>query len=363
MEDLGVKVFNNFYKGKKVLVTGHTGFKGSWLVLWLKELGAEVVGLSLDSLTSPSHWDTLGITDILEYRVDIRDAFNVQKVINEQEPEIIFHLAAQSLVRYSYKNPEETFSTNVMGLIHLLQAARNSTSVKMIINATTDKVYAENNSKNAYLESSALGGHDPYSSSKACAELITECWRKSYFNGSEAGIKIATARAGNVIGGGDWAADRLVPDLIRATINKQPLVIRNPNSIRPWQHVLEPLSGYLRLAQLLDQNRDLSKGWNFGPETSGEVSVNYLIEGLSQHWEKPVIHYHSSPQYEATILRLNAQAAQLELGWKPVWNVDETLKRTVNWYKDFYLEKRIQSLQDLEAYIQMAKEQNLEWVS
>lgn len=363
MEGLGLNMFNQFYLGKKVLVTGHTGFKGSWLVLWLKQLGAEVAGLSLDPQTSPSHWDLLGIKDVVDYRVDLKDARLVEKIITEYAPEIIFHLAAQPLVRYSYVHPEETFSTNVMGLIHVLEAARKTPSVKIIINATTDKVYAENNSHDAYIESSALGGHDPYSSSKACAELISECWRKSYFNDPTSGIKIATARAGNVIGGGDWATDRLVPDIIRATIHKQPLLIRNPNSIRPWQHVLEPLSGYLRLAQLLDQNQDLSKGWNFGPEISGEVSVNYLIEGLSQHWQKPVIHYQSSLQHEAAILRLDARAAKSELGWKQVWNIDETLQRTINWYKDFYLEKRVRSLQDLEAYILQAEQQKLEWIA
>lgn len=354
-------MFNQFYQGKKVLVTGHTGFKGSWLVLWLKQLGAEIGGLSLDPQTSSSHWDLLGIKDVVDYRVNLKDARTVEKIITEYAPEIIFHLAAQPLVRYSYVHPDETFSTNVMGLIHVLEAARKTPSVKIIINATTDKVYAENNSHDAYIEGSPLGGHDPYSSSKACAELISECWRKSYFNAPESSIKIATARAGNVIGGGDWADDRLVPDLIRATLSQQVLIIRNPHSIRPWQHVLEPLSGYLRLAQLLDRDQDLSKGWNFGPEISGEVSVNYLIEGLSQYWEKPVIRYEPSSQHEAAILRLDANAAKSELGWKPVWNIDETLQRTIHWYKHFYLSNKIKSLEDLDAYILQAQQQQLEW--
>lgn len=354
-------MFSDFYRDKKVLVTGHTGFKGSWLVLWLKQLGAKVIGISLDPQGQTSHWNILKITDIYDYRVDIRDALAVEKIILEHQPEIIFHLAAQPLVRYSYQYPQETFSTNVMGLINILEAARKSSSVKVFINATTDKVYAENTTNIAYIESSPLGGHDPYSSSKACAELISECWRKSYFSDSNSAIKIATARAGNVIGGGDWADDRLVPDLIRSIVEQQSLEIRNPNSIRPWQHVLEPLSGYLRLAQLLAQKSDLAKGWNFGPESSGEVSVSYLIEGLTKYWHKPMIKYQSSSQHEATILRLDAQAAKIELGWQPVWNIDETLARTILWYKKFHLESKVKSLDDLNDYIVGAKNKKMEW--
>lgn len=361
LESMVMTAFNNVYKDKRVLVTGHTGFKGSWLTLWLHKLGAHVIGLSLDPDTKPSHWDLLQLKDVVDYRVDIRDAESVQQVIQKHQPEIIFHLAAQPLVRRSYNHPVDTFSTNVMGLINLLQSVHDCSSVRVLINATTDKVYAEKQCEQGYNESSPLGGYDPYSSSKACAELVTECWQKSFFS-SDSVVRLATVRAGNVIGGGDWAEDRLVPDLVRASIAGKALMVRHPNAVRPWQHVLEPLSGYLRLGQLLWQDASFKGAWNFGPGRAGEASVQQLSKSLAMHWENIKIEHDSRLHpHEASILRLNADAAHKQLGWYPVWGIDETLKRTARWYKKFYENQSILSQQDLDAYIKAAKTLKMAW--
>ena len=355
--------FDNVYKGKRVLVTGHTGFKGSWLTLWLQTLGAHVIGLSLNPDTEPSHWDALQLKDVVDCRVDLRDAVAVYKIMQKHQPEIIFHLAAQPLVHRSYDHPIDTFSTNVMGLINLLQSVRNCSSVRMLINATTDKVYAEQQCEHGYHETSPLGGHDPYSSSKACAELVTECWQKSFFSSTDSFVRVATVRAGNVIGGGDWAADRLVPDLVRASITGKILMVRQPDAVRPWQHVLEPLSGYLRLGQLLWQDKNLMGPWNFGPGRIGEISVQQLSENLAKHWGSIKIEHDDRPHpHEASVLRLNADAARTQLGWGPVWSIDETLKRTACWYKEFYENQKILRQQDLNAYIKAAKSLKMAWV-
>lgn len=362
---MAVKAFGGFYTGRRVLVTGHTGFKGSWLTLWLQTLGAEVIGLALDPDTDSSHWAALQLKGLADYRVDLRDAHAVHQVLQEQQPEIIFHMAAQSLVRRSYEMPVDTFSTNVMGLIHLLQAVRDCPSVRIVINATTDKVYAEQACEQGYHENSPLGGYDPYSSSKACAELISECWRKSFFTTSAVpSVRLATVRAGNVIGGGDYAPSRLVPDFVRAATSGHALIVRNPDAIRPWQHVLEPLSGYLRLGQLLWEDASLASAWNFGPGRAGEISVQHLSQYLASHWSALQIKHDSSPHFhphEAAILRLNATAAQIQLGWQPVWDIEKTLLHTANWYKAFYENKEILSLQDLNAYVDAAHATKLEW--
>ncbi|WP_374252029.1 CDP-glucose 4,6-dehydratase [Acinetobacter brisouii] len=363
LESMDMSAFCDFYRGRRVLVTGHTGFKGSWLMLWLQTLGAKVTGLALDPDTKPSHWDALQLKDVNDYRVDLRDAQAVHTVLQEQQPEIIFHLAAQPLVRRSYDMPIDTFSTNVMGLIHLLEAVRNCPSVRVVINATTDKVYAEQTCEEGYRENSPLGGHDPYSSSKACAELISECWRKSFFASAEPAVRLATVRAGNVIGGGDWATDRLVPDLVRASITGKVLMVRQPNAIRPWQHVLEPLSGYLRLGQLLWEDVNLVGAWNFGPGRVGEISVQQLSKNLAKHWGSIKIEHDGHPHpHEASVLRLNADAACTQLGWSSVWSIDESLKRTACWYKEFYENQKILSQQDLNAYIKTAKSLKMAWV-
>lgn len=357
-----MKAFNGLYTGRRVLVTGHTGFKGSWLTLWLRSLGAHVAGLALNPDTNPSHWAALRMEDVTDCRVDLRDAYAVHRVLEQYQPEIVFHLAAQPLVRRSYREPSETFSTNVIGLIHLLQAVRSCSSVRVFVNATTDKVYADQVGATGYRESSPLGGHDPYSSSKACAELVSDCWRKSFFEAEEPTVRLATARAGNVIGGGDWAEDRLVPDLVRATVTGQALFVRNPNAIRPWQHVLEPLSGYLRLGQLLWSDASLARAWNFGPGSQGEISVQSLSEHLARNWPALRIAHDSNPHpHEAALLRLDASAAQQQLGWQPVWDMTETLARTARWYQAFYERSEIISQNDLHAYVEAARQADLEW--
>jgi CDP-glucose 4,6-dehydratase len=360
-----LNLFGNVYSGRRVLVTGHTGFKGSWLALWLRTLGAQVTGLALDPDTHPSHWSLLGLADdITDHRVDLRDAQAVHGILDAHRPEIVFHLAAQPLVRRSYRDPVGTFATNVTGLINLFEAVRACSSVRVLVNATTDKVYADLARPEGYRETDSLGGHDPYSSSKACAELVSDCYRKSYFNSPDPTVRIATARAGNVIGGGDWAEDRLVPDLVRAAASNQTLRIRNPAAVRPWQHVLEPLSGYLRLGQQLWNNADFIGSWNFGPGAAGEVSVQQLTVQLGVRW--PILrieHDQAAQPHEATILRLNPGKAEQQLAWHPVWDIDTMLDRTANWYQVFNESGRISSVGDLAAYIDDARRLGLEWAA
>jgi len=361
---MALNLFGDVYAGRRVLVTGHTGFKGSWLALWLRELGAHVAGLALDPDTQPSHWTLLGLDDVADHRVDLRDAGAVRKVFNEHLPEIVFHLAAQPLVRRSYRDPIDTFSSNVMGLVNLFEAVRHCASVRVVINATTDKVYAEHDNTDGYCESDALGGHDPYSTSKACAELVSDCYRKSFFNISDAPTRIATARAGNVIGGGDWAEDRLVPDLVRAAASRRTLTIRHPEAVRPWQHVLEPLSGYLRLGQRLWHDADCAGTWNFGPGPTGEINVESLVSRLGMHWPALRIeHDRDAHPHEAAILRLNCDKASRQLAWRPVWEIDTALAKTANWYRAFHESGRIDSAADLAAYVGDARRLGVEWAA
>jgi len=348
-----------------VLVTGHTGYKGSWLVLWLRALGARVTGLALDPDTTPSHWSLLGLADVADHRVDLRDAAAVRAVLAECQPEFLFHLAAQPLVRRSYREPESTFATNVSGLVNLLEAVRGCASVRVVVNATTDKVYAEHATDSGYRETDPLGGHDPYSSSKACAELVTECYRKSYFEAGRddsSAPRVATARAGNVIGGGDWAEDRIVPDLVRAAMTGRPLVVRSPDAVRPWQHVLEPLSGYLRLGQQLWDAPGATGSWNFGPGPAGEISVRTLVDRLRAEWPAVDVTADSVRHpHEASVLRLNCDKAWHALGWRPVWDIATTLRRTANWYRNFHEADRINSAQDLIDYVAAARDAGLGW--
>lgn len=363
LEGVALKLFGDIYAGRRVLVTGHTGFKGSWLALWLRSLGAQVAGLALDPDTHPSHWSLLNLEGVADHRVDLMDAAQVREVVVAHQPELVFHLAAQPLVRRSYADPIGTFGTNVMGLLNLFEAVRECPSVRVLVNATTDKVYADHGNSGGYREIDPLGGHDPYSSSKACAELATDCYRKSFF-GADASPRVATARAGNVIGGGDWGEDRLVPDLVRAATSGRPLGIRNPSAVRPWQHVLEPLSGYLRLGQLLWNEPELGGAWNFGPDTSGDVSVQSLAERMGGYWPALRVEHDARPHpHEAAVLRLNCDKAKQGLAWRPVWNLDTTLAKTAGWYRRFYEEHEVDSGRDLESYIDDARSLGLGWAA
>ncbi|HVA55017.1 MAG TPA: CDP-glucose 4,6-dehydratase [Gammaproteobacteria bacterium] len=356
------ELFGGAYTGRKVLVTGHTGFKGSWLCLWLTTLGAKVTGFALPPDTDPSHWNLLGLRKVHDLHGDLRNGEVVRQTLEQIQPEIVFHLAAQPLVRRSYREPVLTFDTNILGLVHLLEAVRNVHSVRALVNVTTDKVYIEQSSEAGYREDQPLGGYDPYSTSKACAELLTECYRKSFLG--DVGTRMATARAGNVIGGGDWSEDRLVPDLVRAASRGEVAQIRNPDAVRPWQHVLEPLSGYLRLGQKLLANHEFEGPWNFGPTTDATMSVQELVARMQAHW--PILRstYHQGPHpHEAMTLRLDCSKSSQKLAWWPVWKADETLQRTAHWYRDYYETGRLRSNEDLQDYVGTAHAAGLEWTA
>ena len=335
--------FRHFYKGKRVLLTGHTGFKGSWLAIWLHEMGAEVVGLALDPASERDNYVLSGIGGKLkaDLRVDIRDAAQVKAVFAEYRPEIVFHLAAQPLVRLSYDCPVETYETNVMGTIHVLEAVRATPGVKVAVMVTTDKCYENKEQIWAYRENEPMGGYDPYSSSKGAAEIAISSWRRSFFNPEQYGKhgkSVASVRAGNVIGGGDWAADRIVPDCIRALEAGQPIGIRSPKAVRPWQHVLEPLGGYLLLAQKMwEEPTRYCEGWNFGPETAGVTTVWEVAETIVKAYGKGALQDLSDPAavHEAQLLMLDISKARYRLGWKPHLNLAQTIELTVDWYKRY----------------------------
>ena len=324
-----------FWQGKKVLMTGHTGFKGSWLSLWLQALGADLLGIALEPPTRPSLFEVANVARGMDHQLtDIRDFAAVSAQMERLKPEIVFHLAAQPLVRASYQQPVETYSTNVMGTLHVLEAARGAGSVRAIVNITTDKVYENREWLWSYREDEPLGGSDPYSSSKACAELISAAYRRSFL--AEAGIALATARAGNVIGGGDWAPDRLVPDVLQALERGEPILVRNPRSIRPWQHVLEPLSGYLCLAESLHRSgQQYAEAWNFGPATEDARSVEWVVDRLCRAWGTDSS---SSPQagwhpHEAACLKLDSSKARERLQWTPIWPLETALAKTAKWHR------------------------------
>jgi len=336
-------MFSNIYKNRTVLITGHTGFKGSWLSLWLHRLGAKVIGYALKPPTQPCLFDICNLRKkIISIEDDVRNFNHLKDVIKKYNPEIIFHLAAQSLVRYAYYNPVETFSTNVMGTAYLLEAVRQKKGVRVIINVTSDKCYENKGETQGYRESDPLGGDEPYSSSKGCAELVTNAYLKSYFNPDNYKnhkIAIASVRAGNVIGGGDWANDRLVPDCIRALINNKPVVVHYPDAVRPWQHVLEPLFGYLLLGQHLYKNGATFTGaWNFGPDDDSAKSVKWIIEQVVKMWGGDFSWKMDRNNHiqEALYLKLNSSKAKSKLGWYPRWNLNSALQETVRWYKSYY---------------------------
>ncbi len=353
--------FASFYRGKRVLITGHTGFKGSWLALWLHELGAQVTGVALPPEAKPNHWDLMALPSN-DHRLDIRDFAALKQVLTERQPEIVFHLAAQPLVRRSYRDPLETWSTNVMGTVNVLEACRQSPSVRAIVAITTDKCYENCEWHWGYRENDPLGGHDPYSASKAGAELVAASYRTAYFNTDSTPL-LATARAGNVIGGGDWAADRLIPDLIRALEMKQPLEIRSPNATRPWQHVLESLSGYLLLGQkLLVGDKAYAEAWNFGPDPEGNRTVSEVLEKLNRHWSSMRWNTTRTPQpHEAMLLYLDSSKARNILGWHPVWDIDATLAKTADWYRAWLQSGAVISRQQLADYTIAASDANIPW--
>jgi len=361
---MSIKLFNDIYKNKTVLITGHTGFKGSWLSLWLKELGAHVIGYALKEYPNTKHFFELKL-DVENIFADIRDRDRLKKTIITYKPYIIFHLAAQSLVRESYRNPITTYETNVIGTLNLLEAARNCESVKAIVNVTTDKVYENKEQDLGYKETDPLGGFDPYSSSKACSEILTYSYRNSFYNNIKHKTLVASARAGNVIGGGDWADDRLIPDIARAVIKKEKVIIRNPRSVRPWQHVLEPLSGYLLLGQkLLEGKRAFASAWNFGPDNNTNVEVHKVVKLIQQCWDKVEFNTNAKDQnvfHEADFLRLDSSRAANDLKWTSVWDLNKTIKKTIDWYYKYITSKRICTAEDLAEYVNDAKQQHLAW--
>jgi CDP-glucose 4,6-dehydratase len=330
---------SGFWHGKRVFLTGHTGFKGSWLSIWLMKLGAEVSGYALDPPTNPSLYDIAGLEKRMRSTIgDIRDRESIKKALAVAHPEIVIHMAAQPLVRLSYAEPLLTYETNVMGTANLLEAIRGCESVRSIVIITTDKCYDNKEWPWGYRENESLGGYDPYSSSKACAEIVTAAYRSSFFNpkdyGSKHHVAVATARAGNVIGGGDWAEDRLVPDIVRSIAEGKKVLIRSPYAIRPWQHVLEPLSGYLLLAQRLYENGcDYAEAWNFGPYDSDARPVQWIVESLCAAWSGAKgYEIDKNPQpHEATYLKLDCSKAWARLGWHPTWSLQEALGKIVEW--------------------------------
>jgi CDP-glucose 4,6-dehydratase len=331
-----------FFSGKKIFITGHTGFKGSWLCLWLNQLGALVTGYALNPPTNPSLFDLCGIDKLVHTTIaDIRDGALLTKAMQAAEPEIVIHMAAQPLVRDSYKIPVETYAVNVMGTVNLFEAVRATKSVKAVINVTTDKCYENKEWVWGYRENEPMGGYDPYSNSKACSELVTAAYRSSYFNEKDHathGVAIASARAGNVIGGGDWASDRLIPDFIRAILKKEKLVIRNPEAVRPWQHVLEPLAGYLMLAQkLVVEGPRFNGGWNFGPDDSDAKPVIWLVDRLCAKWGNGASYTldKGTHPHEAHYLKLDCSKAKAELGWQPRWNLETALDSIIDWTKAY----------------------------
>jgi len=326
-----------FWSGKRVFLTGHTGFKGSWLALWLQQLGAQVTGFALASPTQPNLFDVAQVGQGMQSVYgDVRDLPALLHAMRSAQPDIVIHMAAQSLVRQSYDTPVETYATNVMGTVHLLEAVRQTPGVKAVVNVTTDKCYENKEWMWGYRENEPMGGFDPYSNSKGCSELVTSAYRNSFLQDKD--VAVASARAGNVIGGGDWAADRLVPDILRAFEQNQPVVIRNPYAIRPWQHVLEPLTGYLTLAEhLYTQGQAFAEGWNFGPQDDDAQSVKWIVEQMVASWggDASWLQEAGTHPHEASYLKLDISKAKTRLGWQPQWNLTQTLCKTVEWYQAF----------------------------
>ncbi|QTH46871.1 CDP-glucose 4,6-dehydratase [Cohnella sp. LGH] len=337
-----------FWKGKNVLITGNTGFKGSWLSLWLTRLGANVTGYSLKPPTTPSLFELTGNHKLYEtYFEDIRDREKLRNAVQLVKPEIVFHMAAQPLVRASYKDPVETFTTNVLGTVYLHEALREYNGAKVFINVTTDKCYENKEWLWGYRENEPLGGHDPYSSSKACSELVTASYRSSFYDQENSGMQIASARAGNVIGGGDWAEDRLIPDCVRSLLNNEKIIIRNPHAIRPWQHVLEPLSGYMVLAQkLYMEGKTYAQAWNFGPDDEDAKPVKWIVEQLTEKWtdNQGFELNHADHPHEAHYLKLDCSKAKYMLNWRPRWSLSAAIDKIIDWNIEYKNGQNVHSI-------------------
>lgn len=342
-----IDLFDNFFRGKRVLVTGHTGFKGSWLSIWLHELGAEVVGVSQEPFTNRDNFVLSGIGGkiMADLRADICDGQKMKEIFQKYQPEIVFHLAAQPLVRYSYEQPVETYEANVMGTIHIMEAIRSTSSVKVGVMITTDKCYDNKEQMRGYKEDDPFGGYDPYSSSKGACEIAIQSWRRSFFNPEDYGkkhhVSLASVRAGNVIGGGDWALDRIIPDCIKALEQDKVIDIRSPKAIRPWEHVLEPLSGYMLLAKKQwEQPTDYCEGWNFGPESESVSTVWDVATELIKNYGKGELKDSSDPNavHEAKLLMLDITKAKTKLGWKPRMNMRQCMALVADWYKRYQTE-------------------------
>ncbi len=369
MVETKAQLFGGCYHGRRVLITGHTGFKGSWLAVWLSMMGAHVTCLALEPERDMNHWTFIStennnnVSDIKSHIVDITDLEHLQSTISQANPEIIFHLAAQSLVRRSYAHTLETWSVNVMGTAHLLQVCRNLPDLKAVVMVTTDKCYENTNQISPYKESDPLGGHDPYSASKASMEILVSSYRRSFFEENKK-VLISSARAGNVIGGGDWSEDRLIPGVVCAVQDKMPLQIRSPKSIRPWQHVLDCLSGYLMLGEKLLKGEEIfADAWNFGPSPDEARSVEDVLFSLQKLW--PDIKWETDGKdhvHESSYLTLDSTKAHNILNWYPVWDVEQAIKKTASWYKSFYEDNQLSTEDQIMVYVDSARRAEASWV-
>lgn len=361
MDEIEANMFNNIYKGKRVLVTGHTGFKGSWLTLWLNKLGAKICGYSLEPNTEPSIFKELHIENFCENHFgNILDFEKLNEVFDEFQPEIVFHLAAQPIVRLSYKEPVLTYQTNVMGTLNVLEVAKNCKSVKAFVNITTDKCYENKEVARGYTEDEPMGGYDMYSSSKGCVEIMSASYRRSFLQ-EDGTYAMATARAGNVIGGGDWAEDRLIPDCVRYINENKPIEIRNPIAVRPWQHVLEPLSGYLLLGQkLFEDGKKYAEGFNFGPNEDSVLKVADVAQKIVENYGRGEVVVHKKDNlHEANLLMLNIDKAERVLGWTPTLTAEEAIKNTIEWYKHFY--DKTENMYEFTIKQIQKYEENIKW--